>query len=645
MLTNRQYEILDKVIKAKGFVSIAELAKVFERTERTIQYDIEYIEWMAQTLNLHIQRSKSNGIKIDCEDMSAIQEMNKATFPEVHLTKSERHLHLLLHLFEAKQPVNSKMMARLVNVSRRTIVDDLKEIGEWLSAQDLALKYVKNKGFVIRGTENCYRKAYSLKIHEYIKTTNTLVRKTLFVEEEMPFVRQLVLHALEAHQYPLFQMAIDGLVIHILIAIQRIKKQFTFNARLDGISEITDTAAYPVALLIQEKIEQHYQFEFPPSETLFIALHLLGAKKLKIDHDDAGTKELKILIHQFVEKLSANFGIDLIKDTQLLNSLFLHLTPALNRLTYQFVQHNPIKNEIYTNYPELTEVITRYSWIFEELYQVTFTEDEIAYLTLHVASSIERLAQHKERKIKIVLLCGSGIGTSQLLKERMHKIYPEFDILDAYSLYQIDEAQLKARYVDYVVTTVPIQLKAIECIEVTPFLNKRDREKLNDVINQQREQFVAHLTQQGPALKDVLKPAHIIKVKRKMNRNEAIAASIEPLEQNKIVTEKYKDEIINKLDEFGPYMAISPHIALIHGGTRQVLNGVGMTLLYFEVGVPFQHTHFDPIKVIIGLATDGPQKHLTAMKVLSDLLMDDTIRNQLLSGDLDAFIQQLNNNA
>lgn len=102
----------------------------------------------------------------------------------------------------------------------------------------------------------------------------------------------------------------------------------------------------------------------------------------------------------------------------------------------------------------------------------------MAYLTLHVASAIERLTQHRGRKIKIVLLCGSGIGTSQLLKEKLRKIYPEFDILNAYSLYQIDETQLKKRYVDYVITTVPIELESIECIKVTPFLDEKDRENL-----------------------------------------------------------------------------------------------------------------------------------------------------------------------
>lgn len=197
MLTNRQFEILNKVIKAQDFISIAELANEFERSERTIQYDIEYIEFMKEALQLQIQRSKSNGIKIECENFSAIRQMNRATFPDVHFTKSERHLQILLHLFEAKAPVNSRMLSTLVNVSRRTIVDDLKDVTEWLQAQALTLRYMKNKGFVIDGDEGSYRKAYGLIIHDYVKSTNELVRKTLFENEDMQWMRQMVIRTLE----------------------------------------------------------------------------------------------------------------------------------------------------------------------------------------------------------------------------------------------------------------------------------------------------------------------------------------------------------------------------------------------------------------------------------------------------------------
>ncbi len=61
---------------------------------------------------------------------------------------------------------------------------------------------------------------------------------------------------------------------------------------------------------------------------------------------------------------------------------------------------------------------------------------------MHFASAIERISTVTTNKIKVVLLCGSGVGT-QLLKSRIGHIYPELEVVDAYSIYEIDESMLK----------------------------------------------------------------------------------------------------------------------------------------------------------------------------------------------------------
>ncbi|MCP6640572.1 hypothetical protein NL504_29060, partial [Klebsiella pneumoniae] len=76
-------------------------------------------------------------------------------------------------------------------------------------------------------------------------------------------------------------------------------------------------------------------------------------------------------------------------------------------------------------------------------------------------------------------LCGSGIGTSQLLKSKLANTYPELDIADAYSVYQINEQQLLNEKVDYIISTVSFNIDSIPVIHVDPFLNKNSRDKLN----------------------------------------------------------------------------------------------------------------------------------------------------------------------
>ena len=48
-----------------------------------------------------------------------------------------------------------------MKVSRRTIVNDLKLVQQWLASYHLEMKYIQNKGFIINGEEEALRQAYA----------------------------------------------------------------------------------------------------------------------------------------------------------------------------------------------------------------------------------------------------------------------------------------------------------------------------------------------------------------------------------------------------------------------------------------------------------------------------------------------------
>ncbi|WP_413481867.1 HTH domain-containing protein [Mammaliicoccus vitulinus] len=64
MLSKRQRNILSYLSSEKGFVTISELASLFQVTERTIQYDLEFIESFKSELNIDVERNKSLGVKL-----------------------------------------------------------------------------------------------------------------------------------------------------------------------------------------------------------------------------------------------------------------------------------------------------------------------------------------------------------------------------------------------------------------------------------------------------------------------------------------------------------------------------------------------------------------------------------------------------
>lgn len=634
MLSKRQHHILTYLLEREAFVQIHNLATQFNVSERTIQYDLEYIETMEDKLDLTIHRNKYDGIKITTTALQLATLEPKYTGTSMHYSKKERILYITLKLFESIEPTSSQVLATLVSVTRRTIVEDLKNVQSWLEENDLFLEYKKNKGFVIQGEENDYRKAYATRVHEYFQTHTHHMGHQLFSNKELEQIRLTVTSILLDAKYQLVQSAIDGLIYHILIALHRTNEHFAFDIPDKEYEKLAKTEQFYIALKIKEKLEDIFQIEFPKSEAAFITLHLLGAKTSEVNELNQQIDDLEILTEQLIERMSGELGLDLMSDSKLANGLIVHLRPAIHRLKFDMTHANPLNKEIHAQYHHIIEGIKRHVWGIEENYQIHFTDDELSYITLHFASAIERISAVTTNAIKVVLLCGSGIGTSQLLKSRMDHIYPELEIVDAYSIYEIDEVMLKHEGIDYIISTVPFEQASVPVIRVSPFLNKDDRKQLNEIINHSRERYVNDVKGLGPTLQEVLPQSRILTQQQTLLRNDAIRQCVSPLVNDQIVDEAYAADIIEQLDAFGPYMVISPHIALIHANHKHVKQPVGFSLVHFKTGVTFNHQQYDPVHIIITLATEQPQIHLNALRQFSELIMEEATRATLFSGNI-----------
>ncbi|HHC9205298.1 TPA: transcription antiterminator [Staphylococcus aureus] len=636
MLSYRQIEILYLLIHEQTFIPINTIANQLGVSPRTIQYDIAYIEQYAETYHYNVSRNKAAGIKVTTANTTILNELEHNLTNQIHFSKDERLTHIALKLFETTDPVSTKQLAHDVNVSRRTIADDIKMIQAQLDQYHLKLNYVHNKGFNIIGEEDHYRKAYAHFIHQYMKQAAPFIEADIFNSESIALVRRAIIKTLNSENYHLVQSAIDGLIYHILIAIQRLNENFSFDIPINEIDKWRHTNQYAIASKMIENLERSCSVTFPESEIIFITLHLLGSKMTEHTASSIAFEyhDLSQNIHEFITCVSQELGIDMSNDHKLHTSLLTHIKPAIHRIKYDMIQANPLKQEVYKRYPQVVDAINKHISTIEKDTAISFNEDELTFIAIHFASSMERGATNKQLMIKVVLLCGSGIGTSQLLKSKLNHLYPEFNIWDAYSIYQLDEKQLIQNNIDYVISTVPCDISVVPVINVDPFINEQSRQKLNQLINDAREKRVIKMATEGKSLADLL-PEHRISVNtQSLSINEAVTVSVQPLIKDDIVGPNYIEAILNQFEQFGSYMVISPHISLIHAGTEYVHNGVGFSLTYFTEGVEFGSKANDPVYLVITLATDHPNAHLKALGQLSELLSNELSRQDFLDGKI-----------
>ena len=101
---------------------------------------------------------------------------------------------------------------------------------------------------------------------------------------------------------------------------------------------------------------------------------------------------------------------------------------------------------------------------------------------------------------------------------------------------------------------------------------------------------------------------------------DAIRKGAQPLVDNKKVTPAYVDDIVKGVNELGPYIVITEHVALPHARPE---SGA------LEEPVEFGSADNDPVKFMFPLAAKDSDAHIGALQSLVELLSDPDFFTQL----------------
>ncbi|WP_026366371.1 BglG family transcription antiterminator [Salinicoccus albus] len=643
MFTPRQKRMIKYLTYQQDYTPIRTLSKRFNVSERTIQYDLEHIEDALQTLRAEIIRNKKKGVKIDTNEdlLSLISDVSEEFKP--FYSAEERFEQILLILFESLSPVSSNDFSNTLNVSRRTIVEDIKAVQRWLAQKALELEYVKNKGFKVTGDEKNFREAYVEIISRHYQNHETPLHLKFAGTHAVAKIYEVIEVALNKSNHTLMQSSLDGLVFHLAISLHRLRNDYRIEMPASELEKLKNKKEFRIALCIQQEMESAFDIIFPDSEAGYITLHLLGARQSLNDHRDGFEDEklLKESIIEFLRNITLQMEMKVDHDQELIEGLMVHLKPAIYRFKYGFRNDNPLLEEINRRYPDIVYAVKANLHIIEKMFSVQFNDDEIAFITIHVGASLERRIKKREKKLRVLLICGSGIGTSQLLRTRIESYYPELDIVEVRSYTSLDNNYLNEKDIDYIISTIYLEKFQVPALHVSPFLNAEDRSNLNQVVNEQREKMVTQTIKLGPKINQLLSPDYIKWEASAKNWQEAIRITVDLLAADGLVEKEYSLEIIEQFNIHGPYMVIGKNIALIHASSMNHVNRTGYSFVKLKDPINFAHSRYDPVIYVICLATTSSKIHLNALRQLSFVLMDQTYMERVKNEGREGLIKCL----
>lgn len=130
-------------------------------------------------------------------------------------------------------------------------------------------------------------------------------------------------------------------------------------------------------------------------------------------------------------------------------------------------------------------------------------------------------------------------------------------------------------------------------------------------------------------IRNLLKENNIILNAKASDKEEAIRLATKPLIEEKSITKKYVDDILEKINELGPYMAIMPGVVIAHSRPGEYVLKDCISMITLEEAVEFGHESNDPIEIIFVIGAEENTSHLDALQDLARVLINEDSVNKI----------------
>lgn len=627
MLNNREILILQFLINVKK-TNIYTLVDKYSVSESTVRYNIKNINSVFEILKIPKIKIKNNEIELNSNDEFAIKKFLKEEI-DVIFSKEERKL---LYIFKLlfTHSFNITHIADLLYISRMTVKNDLYEL-----EKDRRISYQNKTYRVIENNEisNKTNTLYSIMKNNKLKA---LVIDEIDINKWEKIYRfiDLTKEILEIN-FNFTDMLYVQCLIYVIVFYceNNIENKVLDIANLDSIVEL----------------ENSYKYLFGNNKNFNLIMDTLIGLSLNYSLDNWVNES--IFVKKLIYSISKDIDIDLTKDKVLFEFLCFHIKSCIYRLRKNIFLEacNYIdlieKNEIYFSVKSNINEI-------EKIYQIQFNEEEIALITFHISSSIER--QNKDRKT-VILVCGLGYGTSKILSEKLNEIF-NIDIVGIISVYELKRNYEKYKDVDYIISTINIDF--VNSISITPLLNNNDQEKLikyglkinrkkielnkffedidfvnnsenlkEIIIEKYPDYFYIEKQNHIKGLFEHFSDKKIIFSNETLNYKQAIYKACRPLIDDKSITNEYYVEILKLISDYGPYMFLGNKIAVVHASSKNV-NKNDMSILISRQKISIDNKSAN---IIICFAILNDHYHKILLNSILNILDNEEVIEEIIS--------------
>lgn len=647
------HALLNQLIQTDGAVSLSALQQHLKLSRRSIYYTIKQVN---QLLNDHDLDEIENirGVGYQLNDACKIA-LRKDLTPQYRaqsftslfednyrfqkLSQEDRR-QLLLFCLVSRETSSLNELNTFFSVSKNTVIADLNAMAKELPAQ-LSINNTPT-GKNLTGDERQMRRW----VFAHFDHLMTLINPLINFAPNPHYIQQLkLLERITGNAFTDHSMNL--IANYIQWTIERLHERPhcalpTENA--DNVNKDLVTT-WAVSFLGDLGLDNFAEAEFIASVVKTQAFQ-------HIDESNPLARQLSTVASKVIQRFNDFASVNLPShEGTLVRNLTVHLVSTYYRLHYQISYTNPLLDQIKNGY-QVTFDLTKAAVLpFEKFAGHQLSDDEIALITVYFSGALRANTVANRNRNGVLVVCSSGIGTSELLITQLRHHYPSVNFIGPYNSFQYENISLdnvrlilstvKLPMVDRSpVVTVPvipgpadwpqidqqlisnglIQAPSQQKINVSTIMDivanyarivepKKLENALHEYINRypnERHDFVQDEH-----------PNFVSYCQEKLDWQAALEFSLAPLIQDNIVNAEYCQQIIRLTEQHGDYMAIGRGVFLAHAAPSAGVNRLGFSYTYFNHPFKVSPDSRKEINLVVSIAPVDQEQHLS---VLSRLL-------------------------
>ncbi len=476
MIMNREIQLLNFLVNQGTWVTNTTLANHLDLSSRSISTYIAEINRKYDKLII----SSNKGYRIQQKE-KAIDIIQAAPLMRMPGNYEERKKYILEKILLSQQCPTIDSLSDRLCISPLTLQNELSRLRTELSELGLHLK-IKNNKLSIIGLDRDKRRLILDLINNELENSSFSLEEIqeFFSNVDLKNIKKIVLNVLKENEYFLDDYSLLNYILHIAIFIELNKDANTevkeHIAHKLNFRDIASPHVYHIIEEIYSELKNVYGGDYTLEDFCEVSLSMMTSAvsnhitKLHIDQlDELVGSEIEELLYEIVRSVRSTYSIDLKEDSFMIRFAF-HLKNVLERVEHNINIRNSQFRKIKNDFPLIYVIAVYISNIINKKTNHTLSEDEIAYIALHIGVLMEEKKAYSE-KLTCVVLAPDYYTVNRTLFRRINSIFSESLIIQNF-LASIDDLSESDDY-DLLLSTIEINPKIkTPHILIDPFLSE-----------------------------------------------------------------------------------------------------------------------------------------------------------------------------